>query len=56
MSSSPPLLPPVDLRADDVEIGNYATLLDSLDIALLVFSADGSLQLRNTQAATLLGD
>lgn len=56
MSSSPPLLPPVDLRADDVEIGNYATLLDSLDIALLVFSADGSLHLHNTQAATLLGD
>ncbi len=56
MSSSPPLLPPVDLRADDVEIGNYATLLDSLDIALLVFSADGSLHLRNTQATTLLGD
>ncbi|MEF8704644.1 MAG: sensor domain-containing diguanylate cyclase [Candidatus Accumulibacter sp. UW26] len=56
MFSSPPLLPPVDLRADDVEIGNYGTLLDSLDIALLVFSPDGSLHLHNTQAATLLGD
>ena len=50
MCSSPPLPPFVDLRADDVEIGNYATLLDSLDIALLVFSADGFLHLRNTQA------
>ncbi|KFB71474.1 MAG: Stalked cell differentiation-controlling protein [Candidatus Accumulibacter phosphatis] len=56
MFSSPHLLPPVDLRADDVEIGNYAILLDSLDIALLIFSPDGSLHLLNTQAATLLGD
>ncbi|MEF8714329.1 MAG: GGDEF domain-containing protein [Accumulibacter sp.] len=56
MFSSPPLPPFVDLRADDVEIGNYAALLDSLDIALLAFSPDGSLHLRNTQAATLLGD
>ena len=47
---------PVDLRADDGEIGHYAALLDSLDIALLVSSPDGSLHLRNTQAAILIGD
>ncbi|HNC53397.1 MAG TPA: GGDEF domain-containing protein [Accumulibacter sp.] len=55
MSSSPHHLPLVDLRADDGEIGNYAALLDSLHIGLLVFAADGSPWLRNGWADALLG-
>jgi diguanylate cyclase (GGDEF)-like protein len=55
MSTSPYRLPLVDLRADDAEIGNYAALLDSLNIGLLVFADDGSLRLRNAHADHLLG-
>ncbi|MBP9806464.1 MAG: GGDEF domain-containing protein [Candidatus Accumulibacter sp.] len=54
--SSPPRLPLVDLRADDVEIGNYAALLDGLNIGLLVFTPTGSVHLRNTRASALLAD
>lgn len=56
MSASPHRLPLVDLRADDAEIGRYATLLDSLGIALLAFAADGSLQKHNARAGELLGN
>ncbi|MEF8707507.1 MAG: GGDEF domain-containing protein [Candidatus Accumulibacter propinquus] len=55
MSTSPYRLPLVDLRADDAEIGNYAALLDSLNIGLLVFDDDGALRLRNAHADHLLG-
>lgn len=55
MSRSPHPLPLVDLRADDGEIDNYAALLDSLHIGLLVFTADGSPWLRNDWADALLG-
>ena len=55
MSSNPHQLPLVDLRAADGEIGNYAALLDSLHIGLLVFAADGSPWLRNGWADALLG-
>lgn len=48
--SSSPL---VNLRADDVEIGHYAALLDSLDIALLVFAEDASLHFRNARGDAL---
>lgn len=44
-----------DARADDAEIGNYARLLDSLSIGLLVFSLDGSEYLRNARAEAILG-
>lgn len=56
MPDSPFRLPLVDLCADDAEIGRYAALLDSLGIGLLVFNADGGLQLRNPQASSLLGN
>lgn len=56
MPHSPFRLPLVDLCADDDEIARYAALLDTLDIGLLVFRCDGSLQLRNPQASSLLGD
>ncbi|MQM31258.1 MAG: hypothetical protein CRU78_12340 [Candidatus Accumulibacter phosphatis] len=56
MPNSPFRLPLVDLCADDAEIGRYAALLDNLAIGLLVFNADGGLQLRNPQASSLLGD
>ncbi len=56
MSTNPYRLPLVDLRADDVEIGNYAALLDGLNIGLLVFTPNGSEHLRNTRAAALLAD
>ncbi len=56
MPHSPFRLPLVDLCADDAEIARYAALLDSLGIGLLVFNADGSLQLRNPQASGWLGD
>jgi hypothetical protein len=52
--TSPYRLPLVDLRADDAEIGNYAALLDSLNIGLLVFDDDGALRLRNAHADHLL--
>lgn len=45
-----------DLRADDDEIAQYGALLDGLDIALLVFSADASLQMLNARATALVGD
>ncbi|WP_291990331.1 diguanylate cyclase [Candidatus Accumulibacter sp. ACC007] len=56
MPNSPVQLPLVDLCADDAEVGRYAALLDSLGIGLLVFNADASLQLRNPQASSLLGN
>lgn len=56
MLSSPYRLPLVALCADDAEIGRYAALLDTLNIGLLVFAADGTLQSRNAQARGLLGD
>jgi len=56
MPNSPFRLPLVDLCADDAEIGRYAALLDNLGIGLLVFNADGGLQLHNPQASSLLGD
>lgn len=46
----------MDLRADDAEIGNYATLLDTLNIGLLVFAEDCSVYLRNSRADAILGD
>lgn len=49
-------LPLVDLHADDAEIGHYGALLDTLNVGLMVFSADGSLLECNAQANALLGD
>jgi len=44
------------LHADDAEIALYASLLDRLDIGLVVYATDASVLLRNAQAAALLGE
>lgn len=49
-------LPLVDLHADEIEIGHYGALLDTLNVGLLEFSTDGSLLQCNRQAQTLLGE
>lgn len=49
-------LPLVDLHADEIEIGHYGALLDTLNVGLLEFSTNGSLLQCNRQAQTLLGE
>jgi diguanylate cyclase (GGDEF)-like protein len=44
------------LQADDAEIARYATLLDALGIALLVYAPDAEVCLSNSQARVMLND
>ena len=44
------------LQADDAEIARYATLLDALGIALLVYAPDAEVCLSNSQACVMLND
>ena len=55
MNSTGPYSPLPNLHADDEEINNYAGLLDSLDIGLMVFSSQAVPCLRNKTAEKLLG-
>jgi len=55
MADRQDLLPLVELHADEVEIGHYGALLDTLNVGLLEFAVDGSLLQSNTRARALLG-
>ena len=45
-----------NLQADDAEIARYATLLDCLGVALLVYAPDAEVCLSNSQARAMLND